>query len=119
MPKMKAALFYPAAAAVALLVSEPGFASQAVGRITIYHLNSLIPGRGACIQLSPPLPGDPWACVTHTNLFKELDDMFLACYVNNRRVTVNWTSENSTSHKVIDWAQCQGCSAEWSPIFAR
>jgi hypothetical protein len=91
--------------AIALLfVNKTCVAAQGTGRISVYHLNPAIPGRGACIQMVPALPG-AWACVfstTNNFLYHEMNDLFRDAYIAQKTCFVDFNTSNFS----INLAQC-------------
>src|SRR5262249_44793061 len=84
----KAVMFLGATAAL-LFANETCLAAQGTGKISVYHLNPQIPGRGACIQMVPALPGT-WACVYSNNTNVSTDKN------NNTNTNVSITVPNDT-----------------------
>jgi hypothetical protein len=101
----KAALSIAFAAAV-MLFSQTCFAASATGRITVYHLNNDVPGRGSCIQMSPAIPGT-WACVWKKSLFNETNELFHEGYIFGKTCTVSWSTNDINGFHIVDFAQCQ------------
>ena len=109
--------------AVLLFVNETCLAAQGTGKISVYLLDPRIPGRGACIQMVPALPGT-WACVYSTNtnvstgnnnngvsgnqvapndtLFGQLNDLFRDAYLWQKICLVDFETSNSA----INFTQC-------------
>jgi hypothetical protein len=101
----KVAMFLGTAAAL-LFVNEMCFAAQGTGRVSVYHLNLGFPGRGACIQTVPPLPGT-WACVystTNNFLYHELNDLFRDAYIGQKTCLVDFDLNNGNS---VNFAECR------------
>jgi hypothetical protein len=110
----KAVIFLVTTAAL-LFVNETCLAAQGTGKISVYLLNPQIPGRGACIQMVPALPGT-WACVyspnTNTNitingtvvgtLFDQLNELFRDAYLWQKTCLVDF----ETSNFAVNFAQC-------------
>ena len=113
----KAVIFLVTTAAL-LFVNETCLAAQGTGKISVYLLDPRIPGRGACIQMVPALPGT-WACVyspnTNTNitingtvvvpngtLFDQLNDLFRDAYLWQKTCLVDF----ETSNFAVNFAQC-------------
>jgi hypothetical protein len=91
--------------AMLLLFSQASFA--ATGTIKLYHLNSDVIGRGACIQMNPALPGSGWACVWEGRLYKEFNDLFREAYFAGKTCTVTWSTLDMHGHGLVSVAQCQ------------
>jgi hypothetical protein len=118
----KAVIFLGTTAAL-LFVNETCLAAQGTGKISVYLLDPRIPGRGACIQMVPALPGT-WACVYSTNtnvsignnnngvsgnmvvpndtLFGQLNDLFRDAYLWQKTCLVDF----ETSNFAVNFAQC-------------
>lgn len=104
----KAALSIASAAAVTMLFSQTCFATMATGKVTVYYLNSNLPNRGSCIQMSPAIPGaDPYVCVEHQILFNETNDLFRDAYNLGKTCTVVFSTLDGAGHNIVDIAQCQ------------
>lgn len=119
----KAMIFLGTTAAALLFVNETCLAAQGTGKISVYLLDPRIPGRGACIQMVPALPGT-WACVYSTNtnvsignnnngvsgnmvvpndtLFGQLNDLFRDAYLWQKTCLVDF----ETSNFAVNFAQC-------------
>jgi len=96
--------FFLGTAATLLFVNETCLAAQGTGKISVYLLDTRIPGRGACIQMVPALPGT-WACVfstTNNLLYHELNDLFRDAYVSQKNCLVDF----ETSDTSVNFAQC-------------
>jgi hypothetical protein len=102
----KAVLSPALAAAASLLFSQAAFALDHTGKIVLYHLNATIPNRGACIQMTPPLP-NTWACVDQGNLYNELNTLLRQGYVAGTSCTAYWSGNDPSGNPKIDIAQCQ------------
>jgi hypothetical protein len=109
--------------AALLFVNQTCLAAQGTGKISVYHLNPQVPGRGACIQMVPALPGT-WACVYGTNtsastgnnnngvsgnqlapndtLFGQLNDLLRDAYLWQKICLVDFETSNSA----INFTQC-------------
>lgn len=94
--------------AVLMLVSVTALAASHGGKIRLYHLNSAIPGRGACIRMGPAnLPGTGWACVWKSNpLYQEITDLLLKGYIHNKNCNITWNATDSAGHAIITIAEC-------------
>src|SRR3954471_22175744 len=96
--------FFLGTTAALLFVNETCFAAQGTGKISVYHLNPAIPGRGACIQMIPALPG-AWACVfstTNNFLYHEMNDLFRDAYIAQKTCFVDFQTSNFS----VNFAQC-------------
>jgi hypothetical protein len=96
--------FFLGTTAALLFVSETCLAAQATGKISVYLLDPRIPGRGACIQMVPALPGT-WACVfstTNNFLYHELNDLFRDAYVSQKNCLVDFETSNFS----VNFALC-------------
>lgn len=68
---------------------------------------SLIPDRGACVQMRPPLP-DVWACVYQDNfLYKEITSLLLAGYAASKTCLLGWSAKDLLGLDIIDYAECR------------
>ena len=96
------------AAAVSLLFSQGAFAASQTGKITLYHLNGTISGRGSCIQMIPAIP-NTWACVYQaTNmLFNQTNGLLLQGYLAGKLCTVDWSGNGPDGWAAIQIAQCE------------
>ena len=96
--------FFLGTTAALLFVNETCFAAQGTGKISVYLLDARIPGRGACIQMTPALPGT-WACVfstTNNILYHEMNDLLRDAYIAQKTCAVDFDTGNLS----IDFAQC-------------
>jgi hypothetical protein len=102
----KVALTSAVLAAAALpCSSQISFAASATGKITVYHLNGDVQGRGACIQMTPAIPGT-WACVWLDHLYNEKNQLLREGYFSGKQCTVNWDTDLGGLH-LINIAQCE------------
>jgi hypothetical protein len=94
--------------AVASLVSGQALAiSKATGKITNFHLNSTIPGRGVCVQASPALPTAGFACLFKNNpLYQETTELLLDAWENKRKCNFYWNSTDPTGHAILEIVEC-------------
>ena len=121
--RLAKAVIFIGTIAVLLFVNETCLAAQGTGKISVYLLDPRIPGRGACIQMVPELPGT-WACVYSTNtnvstgnnnngvsgnqvapndtLFGQLNDLFRDAYLWQKTCFVDF----ETSNFAVNFAQC-------------
>jgi hypothetical protein len=90
-----------------LLFSQTAFAASHSGKITLYHLNNNIMGRGSCIQMNPGLPDTGWACVWEGRLYREFNDLFREAYSTGKTCTVSWSTNDKDGYHLVDVAQCQ------------
>ena len=91
--------------AVLSLISASSFAGNATGKITEYHLNSSVPGRGACIQMNQAISTGGWACLYLNNpLYKELNAMLLSASIAGKTIQVNWTATDANGFAIFNWA---------------
>ena len=121
--RLAKAVIFIGTIAVLLFVNETCLAAQGTGKISVYLLDPRIPGRGACIQMVPALPGT-WACVYSTNtnvstgnnnngvsgnqvapndtLFGQLNDLLRDAYLWQKTCFVDF----ETSNFAVNFAQC-------------
>jgi hypothetical protein len=96
--------------AVMMLDASTALAASSTGKITEYHLNgsSAYQTRGVCIRMNPVLPTNGgWACLYKNNyLYREITDLFLEAYKEQKTCQVNWSSGDSSGHGIIDWVSC-------------
>lgn len=74
------------------------------GKITVFHLNGDVAGRGLCVQMDPPVPvTGAWACLLKANpLYKEITAMLMAGHASGKSCRVAW-SDNPWA---LTWAEC-------------
>jgi hypothetical protein len=116
--RLAKAVIFIGTIAVLLFFNETCLAEQGTGKISVYLLDPRIPGRGACIQMVPALPGT-WACVYNTKsdvsivingnqvapndtLFGQLNDLFRDAYLWQKTCVVDF----ETSNFAVNSAQC-------------
>jgi len=106
----KAVLSPAFAAAASLLFSQAAFALDHTGKITLYHLNTTISGRGSCIQMTPAIP-NTWACVyqdtSFGHLYNEVNGLLREGYFAGKTCTVTWTGNGPDGWARIEVAQCE------------
>ena len=77
------------------------------GTVTLFHLNGAVTDRGACVQMSPAIPGDGWACVWKSNsLYKEISNLLLTSYLTGKSCRVSWDGPGPDGLRLIVWAEC-------------
>ena len=90
-----------------LLASASAFAANHTGRISLYHLNSGVAGRGVCIQTAPAMP-NTWACLWKNNpLYSEMSELMLQAHVNNRSCTISWNGPDPNGWNLISIVECR------------
>jgi hypothetical protein len=95
-----------AATAAMAPVTSTSFAAQGVGKITTYHLNGNVAGRGACVQTTPALPGT-WGCVWYSNqLYKELNELLREAYFSGKTCTIAWNEDDYFGLHLISVVEC-------------
>lgn len=84
------------------------FAASARGTISQYHVNSLVPERGSCVQMEPSIPTSTgYACLyTTTWLYLEMNAMLLNANMLGRVCSVEWTETDGYGHAKINAATC-------------
>lgn len=95
------------ASALIMMTSSTAMAVTATGKISLYHLNANVVGRGVCIKMNPSIqsPGN-WACLWQSNLlYTEITDLLLEGYSRGKTCSVNW-SRNEGGYPYIEWAEC-------------
>lgn len=95
--------------ALTLMGSVPVYAADATGRISLYHLNPNIAGRGPCIKLNPlsALPGDGWLCIwKDMALYEETNKLLLEAYLNRKTCAINWTAYRG-GYPTLNYISCQ------------
>ncbi|MHA2065937.1 MAG: hypothetical protein ACXABY_16320 [Candidatus Thorarchaeota archaeon] len=91
-----------------LLASEITLAGFKDGKITLYHLNSKIDGRGVCIRMDSGIPGTGWACVWKNKpLYKEITDLLLVGFAERRQCRVTWDDTDPHGHALIIMVECK------------
>jgi hypothetical protein len=93
-------------AAAVLYFSQTSFAENYYGKITLYHLNSNIPGRGPCIRMDPALPGSGLACVWDGRLFKEINDLVREAFFTGKTCTLTLSTTDKDGNHLLDIIQC-------------
>jgi hypothetical protein len=99
---------------VLAIVATPALAQDGttVGTIVAMSLNSEVPGRGLCVQMSvqsgsPPLPAQAWACLASSNpLNKEITSLLMSAYLSGRQCTV-WTKASASLPNEIRALECR------------
>ena len=83
-------------------------AGQHAGKITTYHLNGDVPGRGVCIQMQPLIPTPQgWACLQKDNaLYKEITALLLSGNVTEKNCEIAWGTTGAGGFPIITWASC-------------
>lgn len=83
-------------------------AGQATGKITTYHLNGDVPGRGVCIQMEPLVPTPQgWACLHKDNaLYRELTALLLSGNATGKNCDIAWNTTGAGGFPIIAWASC-------------
>jgi hypothetical protein len=77
------------------------------GTVTLFHLNGAITDRGACVRMSPAIPGSGWACVWKSNsLYKEIGNLLLTGYLTAKSCRVAWDGPGPDGNLLIVWAEC-------------
>jgi hypothetical protein len=94
------------AGAAFVSMSETSFAGSGTGKITLYDLNSSVPGRGACVLTTPALPNTGYACVESPGLFKELDELLLQAYLNGKTCSIFWFTTDVDGYFIITDVNC-------------
>lgn len=90
-----------------LLASTTARAAEHAGRITMFHLNGGVPERGACVQMTPAIPGTGYGCVWKSNpLYKEISALLLMAHAAAKSCSFSLDGRDSDGHAVISWAQC-------------
>jgi hypothetical protein len=68
------------------IYAQSAYADLYAGRIALIDVNedNGLAGRATCVQLSPALPTDPWACLLTSNaLYREITAVVYAAYFKN------------------------------------
>ena len=98
---------------LALITSPPVRADEHLsgtnhGRIDLIHLTAEVPGRGACVQMKPSIPGrSSWACLWRDHpLYAELHDLIVGAFTTGKRCTLYWDGVDARGHKTIDVLEC-------------
>ena len=95
-------------AGLLLAIGVTHAAGQATGKITTYHLNGDVPGRGVCIQLDPLIPTPQgWACLHQNNaLYKEITALLLSGNATGKNCDIAWNTTGDGGFPIIAWASC-------------
>jgi hypothetical protein len=91
-----------------LLMNGTVFAQFATheGNITTYHLNSLVSGRGPCVQTDPPAP-TTWICLYTANpLYTELRELLRSANELGRECLFGWTSVDAGGFAILGLLDC-------------
>jgi hypothetical protein len=82
--------------------SMPAFSANQSGTVSawIAHTNS---SYGPCVQLTPALPGNAYACLPLSNAtnLKELTAALLTARTTGQPVLIFWDSEDANGTKII------------------
>jgi len=93
--------------ALLLFASMTASAAEHQGRITLFHLNGGVAQRGACVQMSPAIPGTGYGCVWKTNpLYKEITALLMTAHAAGKSCSFPLDASDPDGHAVISWAQC-------------
>ena len=107
MRKINMLLGVTALLACLLATSGTALAGTGSGTISVYHLNSAVPGRGVCVQMVPALP-NTWACLWKSNaLYQELTELLLQGFLWQKSCTIAWSALDPNGYLLIEWAECR------------
>jgi hypothetical protein len=98
------------ASAFAVILVMSGTAAAQVefhsGTITVYHLNSDVPGRGPCIQTEPAAP-TTWICVYRTNpLYDELREALRTANTLRQECLFGWSTIDANGYAILSLLEC-------------
>ena len=92
---------------VVLLAGGTASAAEQTAKISLYHLNSAISGRGVCVQTQPAMP-NTWACLWKSNpLYTEISTLLLQAYLTNRTCTISWNGPDPSGWNLISIVECR------------
>ena len=97
-----------AVVALLLVMAGTGGAQETLhtGTIVTYHLNSDVPGRGPCVQMEPPLPGD-WLCLYRLNaLYDDFREVLRSAYQLRSECVFGWNTVDDQGFHVLSLVEC-------------
>jgi hypothetical protein len=95
------------AGSVLLLTSAPAFAATHTAKISLFHLNSAVHGRGVCVQTQPAMP-NTWACLWKNNpLYTEITDLLRDAYVTNKTCSITWDKPDPNGWNLVALVECR------------
>ncbi len=95
------------AGSVLLLTSATAFAATHTAKLSLYHLNSDVGGRGVCVQTLPAMP-NTWACLWKSNpLYTEIATLLLHAHLANQTCSITWKSADAHGWNLITQVECR------------
>jgi hypothetical protein len=96
--------------------SSPALSDSHVGTVLTLLLNSEIPGRGLCVQMSPSIQDvsppiqnvlGNWGCLHKDNaLYHEISALLFTAYATGVECAITWDVLDNRGHAKILWLQC-------------
>ena len=95
------------AGSVFMLTGATAFAATHTARLSLYHLNSTVSGRGVCVQTQPAMP-NTWACLWKNNpLYTEMSALLLHAYLSNKTCSITWEQPDANGWNLITLVECR------------